>query len=421
MPAGGDDGSVVRPVAAAEMPAFTACIGTAFSKRLSPVWDDLVLHDFGDGERALGTFEGDRIVGTCGWFPVELTLPGGLLADAAYVVAVSVLPTHRRRGLLKGMMRRQLDDIRAAGLPISLLTASEGGIYGRYGYGAATLRCHYEMDKRVARLAVPAPTGGSVRLVDAAESAEVAPPLWDRARRLQAGEVSLPASYWSDHFEGEERVAVSDRRFFAVYEEAGRVDGWVDYQVVPDPTGSHRRAVEVALLITATLDAYVALAGYLLGIDLTASVRLHHREVDEPLRHLLVDGEHLRVTDCADNLWVRPVDVGAALASRRYAPVGPASVSLSVHDAFCPWNEGRYVLEVGADGAAAVEGPLPAPPDGRADLELGVAALGSALLGGHRWSRLARSGLVVEHTASAAWRADALFSGDHEPFSTITP
>jgi predicted acetyltransferase len=408
---------VVRPVADQELAAYTACIGTAFGRRLSPAWEDRIRLDI--GERAIATFEGDRVVGTFGWFPLDLTVPGRMQVPVAYIVAVSVLPTHRRGGLMAAMMRRTFDDLRAAGHPLAVLSASEGGIYGRFGFGAATWRCHYELDKRAARLADKVvPGAGVVRLVDTAEAMVLAPALWERTRRARAGEVSLPPSFWTDHFGlGEPDEEDRRRRFFAVYEEEGSVDGWVDYRVVPEPGGGGRTAVEVRLLLTATREAYASLAAYLLGIDLTTTVRLRHRELDEPLRALLADPRQLRMVAFDDDTWIRPMDVRAALDCRRYAP-GPASLSLLVHDPVCAWNEGGYVLDVGPAGAAGVAGP--ARPLPAVDLELEVGALGSALLGGRRWSSLVREGSVVEHVAGAAWRADAIFAPESQPFATVS-
>jgi predicted acetyltransferase len=417
--AGGDpdDRRVVRPVTTTEFPAFTACVGTAFGRHLGGPWEERIRVDIGD--RAVGTFEGERLVGTSGWFPVELTAPGGRPLPAAYVVAMAVLPTHRRRGLMAAMLRRQLDDIRAAGLPVAMLTASEGGIYARFGYGPATSRCHYELDKDVVRLAVAPAAPGAVRLIEPSEAAEVAPVLWDRARRARVGEVSLPPSFWPGHFEKDaDGAAEQRRRFFVVYEVDGTVEGWADYQVVPDEPGARRTAVEVELLVTVSREAYGALMAYLLGIDLASVLRLHHRELDEPLGQLLTDPRQLRIVKCDDDVWLRPIDVREALAARRYPDIGPASLSILVHDALCGWNEGRYVLEVDGAGEATVVGP--GPPGVGADLELGVGELGSVLLGGHRWTSLVRAGRLAEHRPGAAWRADALFAAEDAPFSTIS-
>jgi predicted acetyltransferase len=208
------------------------------------------------------------------------------------------------------------------------------------------------------------------------------------------------------------------RRFFAAYEEGGLIEGFVDFRRV-ESSSPRERAVEVELLLTTSPHAYEALASFLLGIDLALTLRMDHRPPDEPLRHLLADPRRLRATRVVDDLWLRPLDVRAALEGRRYVPGGPDHLTIEVHDPLFPENEGRYELAVDADGGVSVSGPAPAVA-GRAALELDVGVLGSVLLGGRRLAPLVPAGDVVEHEARAAWRADAMFLADREPFATIS-
>lgn len=114
------------------------------------LWETLTEH-----ERSIGIWDGPDVVGTAGAFSFRLAVPGGALVPAAGVTMVGVAATHRRRGLLTSMMRRQLDDVRALGEPLAVLTASEPAIYGRFGYGAATRQMSLEIDTDRVRLAVP--------------------------------------------------------------------------------------------------------------------------------------------------------------------------------------------------------------------------------------------------------------------------
>ncbi len=84
-----------------------------------------------------------------------MTVPGGARVPAAGVTMVGVAATHRRRGVLTSLMRRQLDEVRALGEPLAVLTASEPAIYGRFGYGAATFQVNAEIDTARVRLSVP--------------------------------------------------------------------------------------------------------------------------------------------------------------------------------------------------------------------------------------------------------------------------
>src|SRR3954469_8294014 len=86
--------------------------------------------------RALAAFDGDRPVGLAAAYSFDLSIPGGELPCAG-VTWVGVLPTHRRRGILRDFMRRQLEDVHSWGEPIAALWASEASIYGRFGYGSS--------------------------------------------------------------------------------------------------------------------------------------------------------------------------------------------------------------------------------------------------------------------------------------------
>ena len=83
-------------------------------------------------------WDGDRIVGGAGAFDYAMSVPGGASIPAAGVTVVGVLPTHRRRGALAALMAAQLDDSRARGDVAAYLWASEATIYGRFGYGLAS-------------------------------------------------------------------------------------------------------------------------------------------------------------------------------------------------------------------------------------------------------------------------------------------
>lgn len=120
-----------------------------------------------DTDRSLGVWDGDACVGSAGAFTFRLSVPGGATVPAAGVTAVGVSPTHRRRGVLTSLMRRQLDDIRAGGEPLAVLTASDPAIYGRFGYGPATYALALEVDTTRVRLSVPEGTDAvRLRLVD---------------------------------------------------------------------------------------------------------------------------------------------------------------------------------------------------------------------------------------------------------------
>jgi len=404
----GDGPLEVRVPAVHDLDAYVACIEAAFSIRVPPEERERLLSGLEAGH-ALAAFDSGELVGTLAGFPLEHTVPGPLLAPALAVREVAVLPTHRRRGVLSALMRRLLDDARGRGEALAVLFASEATIYGRFGFGPASWACRYVVDRRDARFARPlgdlAP--GSVRLLRPGQAREAFPLVFDAVRRRRAGEVDRLAEWWDEVFE-ERRDEPGAQRFHACYEQDGQIDGYALYEV-PEPRGNEGRELVVVELVTATPAAYAALWSYLLGVDLTVRLRTLARPVDEPLRWLLEDPRALRTSLCEDHTWVRLVDVPAALAARRYAAVG--QLVLEVEDAVCPWNSGRFSVEVAADGCAEVR--RTARP---ADLALDAAMLGATYLGGTSFASFAAAGRIAEHALGAARRADALWATDEPPF-----
>jgi predicted acetyltransferase len=301
---------------------------------------------------------------------------------------VSVATTHRRRGVLTAMMRRQLEDVRERGWPLAVLTASEPAIYGRFGYGVATFNVNADIDTSRVRLSVP-PGTDDVRLRYAVPADVVGACEAVYARRAAARPGMLVRT------RGWERLPLldpeSDRDGASplqcvLAERDGRVVGYARFRVKPDwePTGPKG----VVLLRDAeALDpaAEAALWRFLFDIDLTSTVKVHGRPLDEAWQYLVSDIRRcsLRVRD---SLHLRPVEVGAALRARTYQ--APVDVVLEVEDSFCPWNAGRWRLSGDVKGASCER------TTDAADLALSVRELGAAYLGGVNLTALAAAGRV---------------------------
>jgi predicted acetyltransferase len=402
----------IRPITPEQGDEFSAVMATVFGETFSA--EELADHDrWFEYDRSMAAFDGDRIVGTGGAYSMELTLPGLTTIPIGGLTAISVLPTHRRRGILRAMIDYHFAEVEGRGELVSALGASESVIYGRFGYGLATTFAEYEIDPRHTQFLRQPAAGGRVRLLDPEETAKIVPPLYDRYRRGQPGELSRPQAWWDVYARDPEWTRQgASRHFDVVYESSpGQVDGWVSYRVENRwPSGLAANIIKVRMLVGLSPEAEAALWRFVFDLDLAGTVQLHGRPVDEPLRWRLADPRRLRVTDAGDHLWVRLLDLPGALAARRYA-VSDALV-LEVSDPLRPRNQGRFRLEGGPDGAACE--PTTAEPD----LALGVADLGAAYLGGASLVSLARAERVAERTPGAVGRAERMFAASPPPVCT---
>ncbi|MEU3102737.1 GNAT family N-acetyltransferase [Streptomyces griseoflavus] len=379
--------------------------GTPEAEEERELWRALTEYD-----RFLGAWEGGECVASAGAFRFQLTVPGGASVAAAGVTMVSVAATHRRRGVLTSMMRRQLDDVRSWGEPLAVLTASEPAIYGRFGYGAATFQADAEIDTRRAGLSVPPGTDDvRLRYVDPADALDACEAVYARLVPGRPGMVARGPGW--------ERLGVLDPESerggasplqCVVAERDGRMAGYARFRVKPSwgPGGPDG---EVVLSDLEALDpaASAALWRFLFDIDLTSTLVARGRPVDENWQYLVSDIRRGRPT-LKDALYVRLVDVGEALAARTYR--APVDVVLEVEDAFCPWNAGRRRLSGDAKGASCER------TDDAADLALSVRELGAAYLGGVSLTALASAGRVRELRRGALAEASLAFGSDPAPW-----
>jgi predicted acetyltransferase len=369
------------------------------------LWGDLTEID-----RSLAVWDGDEVVGTTGAFTFRMTVPGGAVVPTAGVTMVTVQATHRRRGVLTGMMRRQLDEVRELGEPLAVLTASEPVIYGRFGYGAGTSAVAVSVDTARVPLVVP-PGVEDVRLRVVAPTAAVAECEAVYARLVQGRPGMLARQ------PGWERVSMSDDPasrggagplLCVLAERDGEVTGYARYAVRADwATGGPEGVVAAREVMSPDPVSRAALWRYLFGIDLTSKVTCRNLPPDDALFHLVADVRRC-VPTTREMMFVRLVDVGAALAARTYS--APLDVVFEVADPFCPWNAGRWRLSGDAKGASCERTGDPA------DLTLSVRELGSAYLGGVSLTALAAAGRVREERAGALAAASVAFRGALEPW-----
>jgi predicted acetyltransferase len=381
-----------------ELLDFFHAVQTGFGRTVTDENDEYPAHLL-TAERTFAVRDGDTVVSTASSYAFDLTVPGGARLPMAAVSMVTVHPTHRRRGVLRSVMAAQLDDVARRGEPLAGLTASEASIYERFGYGTATFTTNWELESDYARLQHSSDPGGRVRLVDAETAARAAHSVYSRLAPTRVGELTRPAEWWPQLFAPRSKGA---RFFTAVHEGPDHVpDAFARYRLENHwPDGVAADVLHVLELQAVDADAEAAMWNYLFGIDLVGTISAVDRPVDDPLRWRLPDPRRMRVRQLRDHLWVRVVDVAAALSARTYG--ADDALVLELVDDFRPGNAGCWLLDGGASGATC------ARTDRDPDVSLSAADLGALYLGGVPASTLAAAGRVRELTTGAVARADRM-------------
>lgn len=413
----------IRPIEESEFDSFLTVDEHAFHG--SPMSDtdrNIILERF-EFDRSLAAFDGTAPVGVTMCFSFQLSVPGGDVLPAAGVTFVAVLPTHRRRGVLNSLMRRQLADVRERGEPLAVLWASESVIYSRYGYGRASWGFNFTLKRgestltrAAAAAASPERSGIRLRLAEPPAALAELAKVYDAVLPSRPGFFARSDAWWRrltydppEHRGGSGPlrcvVAEDDHgpRGYALYSAR---DTWSDF--LPE------NVLTVRELMATDPAASGALWTDLLSRDLTTEFRLRDRPVDDPLLYQLADPRRTRPS-MVDALWVRLIDVPRALAGRRYA--SPVDVVIEVRDELLPANAGRWRLttardvDTGQGLAASCE-----PATGAADLALDVTDLGAAYLGGTRLGALAGADLVTELRPGAVRALSAALATDPAPW-----
>jgi predicted acetyltransferase len=386
---------------------FPGAIGPIFHYFGRPPGEDfaesvrlLVPHD-----RIHAAFDNGGVVGSASVFPFETSIPGGFVR-AAGVTLVGVLPTHRRRGILRSLMRAQLDDVHERGEPIAYLWASEDALYGRYGYGVASFTGNIDLARDRAAFYRDFEPEGRIRVVEAEEAIEPFSEIQRRAAAQHPGMFVRTPDWWRSRrlADPEWRREGGGEMVRILLELEDRPAGYALYRLhFSAERGVPKGFTSVIEALGDSPAATRELWRFLLSIDWMERVRAGLLPLDHELFLLLQEPRRLRF-DQRDGLWVRLVDVETALNARTYKPGD--SVFFELVDEFCPWNSGRW--EVGPEGASR--------SDREPELRLDAAALGSVYLGGFTFAQVARAGRIEELLDGALDRADTLFRTDRYPW-----
>ena len=384
---------------------------------------DIVTSHF-DWARTFGaTQEGsDELVGIYSSYDMAVTAPGPLDALTRVPMAgltwVSVHPDHRRRGVLREMITHHFARLHDEGSALSGLHAAEVGIYGRFGYGISSLELDLELE-RGAVLTAPSLEDAAGRVTtrfiaaDSDVAAQVIHDLHLRCAKSTLGAVTRPERMARPLFvdlplarQGREPWQVllahvdGQPAGYAVFSREAK---WKDFRA--------KGTVSVRELAAEDPATLLALARRLVDFDLTASITISGRGADDPLVWWAGGPRALGVKS-SDSLWLRLIDVEAALTARGYSSA--CDIVLDVVDPICPWNQRTWRLSVGEDGVATCQ-----PTTDDADVRLPVQALGAAYLGSRSLATQAHQGLLTEVTPGSVRLLSRAMSCDREPVGAV--
>jgi len=351
-------------------------------------------------DRTLGVYDGHHIVGGGSIFSFDVTVPGGAGVPSAGITWVGIRPTHRRQGGLRALMTAMFENARERNEPLAVLWASEGSIYQRFGYGLSTLATSIDLERERAVFLSQDLAVGSVRLVDVAEAKKLFPPIFERVRPTVPGFYSRSDVWWDIEILADFKWARRgmDRRFYAVHETEGVPDAYAMYRVRHDwqnsVPGSELNVNEIMAVDGAALRE---MWRFIFGVDLIKRITNRAGSLSEPLALMLPEPRRLNMR-VRDGMWLRVLDVPAALAQRTYSADG--TVVLDIADPFWPDAAGRFRLTTNA-GRGVVERTTDSP-----DLALNADDLGALYLGGFSLAELAAAGRTRELTPGSRARAD---------------
>jgi predicted acetyltransferase len=399
----------IRTITPDEATAYRRAVRHGFLQA-TVVDDDQFARDMCDPpERCYVAVDGPDFVATYGSFPTDLTLPGGATVPVGAVTAVTCRATHRRQGILTGIISRDLAASRELGEVADVLIAAEYPIYGRFGYGPATRGTEWHLDTRTARFTDDG--AGTIHVVDAATFRKEAPGVFERLRTSRPGMIQRDQLDWDLRSDVRRRPEESKPwagfRLLCV-DAGGTAQGYARY-TVDDHWRDKRPDVTATVneLAAATPEAEAKLWSYLAQIDWVQTVKADDRPADDALPWLLADGRHAKLVSSFDFLWVRPLDVGRLLGERGYDTSGRVVLEVTDTRGFAG---GRFALDATPDGATCT------PTTESPELTLPVATLGAACLGDVRLEVLARAGRLDEHVTGATSRAGRLLAGSVAPW-----
>jgi predicted acetyltransferase len=401
-----DNGSMpieVRTAKKSERELFFTTLNAAFSGEPPVAEDDSRFGDILEQKRMIIALDNKDCVGATATFSFNLQIPGAEV-PAGGVTMVGVLPTHRRRGILRSMMSAQFEDSKKQKEPIAILWASEGAIYTNFGYGLAIRHATMDLEREHTTLRTPPASDVRSMLLDHEEALKVLPDVYERARSDTPGMFERSLEWWKDHrfYDPEHRREGAGPLRFVLIEIAGSPVAYALYNVHQKwgSDGISASTLEVWEDVATEPVAHIELWRYIFGVDLVARFQADWLSVDHPLTWALREPRRMRMR-VQDGLWLRLIDLADALSRRAYATDG--TMILEVTDPLLEENSGVWSVSA-KSGTATVKRTKKTP-----DLSLGIEDLGATFLGGATFTELSRAGRVIERTPGAIFRADTMW------------
>lgn len=397
-----------RLIAEDEFSDWRTLVRRGFNEQAHPEDIKRLKNDRVELDRLFGAFDDDTLVGTGGTDSHLLTVPGGAQLPTAGIAYIGTAATHRRRGVLTGMMKTLLQQAQERQEPLAALWPSESSIYGRFGFGQATISENWEIDPTRASFVHMPEINGRLHFVDTEEAMRIMPKVWDRARVQRAGFVDRSQSRWQYNFFDAERLRGGwSGLFFVVYESEGEPHGYAAYRLKPVHPDDDPMNMQVVECVSDSDEAHAALWRLLLSIDLVETVTVENQPPDDPVWWMLADPRKL-IRTAADGLMVRVIDPLKALESRGYSATG--RLVLEVTDDFLPDAGGMFELDASEAETRCRQ------TSGQPDITMSATELGATYLGGISLAAMAGSGRIVEHTKEAVRLFDRMFLADRAPW-----
>ena len=390
----------IRPISSKEFSEFSETTARAFGIDQDAKYLSMKKSYF-DFDRTLAVIHKNGIIGGCVSSPYLLNIPGGQVNVAA-VADVSVLPNHRRKGILTKMMRTQLSNIYKKGESFAALWAEESPIYGRFGYGISSFHENWVLNRQHNEFNTNIANKGTIEYLNPSKITESLPQIYERATLDVPGIIQRPKMYWQVIAEDFESKRNNESKMQHVtYSEGNHITGYASYRTVPAGISVHE-------LIGMDLNSVITLWRFCLDMDLRLQAQIYRRPLDDIFPLLLKDPGRLSRA-IKEGLWLRLVDVQKALTLRKYSL--QTRLVIRVIDSFCQWNDQTFELQTdGKDNNCL-------PSNSNPDICISVSDLASVYLGTIKFSTLLKCGRIQQETDNAVHKADMMFSYKQAPWS----